>query len=290
MNIAEALVKIKTQNNIYSAKISDQEKVSILSEVLERSFSEILLNKEQELSIEQENKLDEYIKEIYIDSKPLEKITKKAYFFGLELYVDENVLSPRNDTEILVEKVIEHIKKNNLKNAKILDIGTGSACIPLGIAMNCDVDKIAAVDISEAAIAVAQKNIEKYSMQDKISVVKSDLFCSLNDIKFDIIVTNPPYISKSEYKELDFKVKGYDPIVALYGGEDGLDLFHRIFESAHRFLNKNGTIFCEVGSKQAASVKEIMNNRYKDICIYKDHGNNERVIRRDFKIKESVDG
>jgi len=278
MNIAQALAKVKSQININGNKISDQEKVIILAEVLESGFSEVLLNKDQELSKEQTNKLERYINELNIDLKPFEKIIKRAYFFGVELYVDENVLSPRNDTEILVEKVLDHIKKNNIKNVRILEIGIGSACISLAIAMNTEVDKIVAVEISEEAISVAQKNIERYSMQEKISVVKSDLFSSLNDVKFDIIVSNPPYISRSELKELDFKVTGYDPIIALYGGEDGLDLYHEIFESAHRYLNKDGTVFCEIGSEQADRVKKIMNDRYKEIYVFKDYGNNDRVI------------
>lgn len=285
MNIAEALVKIKTQNSISDTNISDQEKVIILSDILKRSFSDILLNKDQVLSKEQINKLNEYLKEINIYFKPLEKITKRAYFFGLELYVDENVLSPRSDTEILVEKVLDHIRKNNIRNVRILDIGTGSACISLAITMNCEVDKIIAIDISEMAISVAKKNIEKYLMQDKITVVNSNLFSSLNDEKFDIIVTNPPYISREEFIELDFKVKGYDPNIALYGGEDGLDFYQRIFDNAHRFLNKDGIIFCEIGSKQADRVKRIMNDRYIDICIYKDFGDNDRVICGTLKLR-----
>jgi release factor glutamine methyltransferase len=278
MKIAEALNRVRSESEIRGTGISEQEKVMILSEVTEKSRSYVLSNKDVDLDDRQVKRLLKILHGIFDESKPLEKITNKAYFYGLELYVDENVLSPRHDTEILVEKVLGYIKSNRIDHPRVLDMGTGSACISLAIAAGCGTADIIAADISEEALAVAEKNINKYSFSGMIHIRRSDLFCNIPEQGFDIIVTNPPYISEDEMKRLDDKVRLYDPLLALYGGTDGLEFHRSFFNEAYKHMKNDGAVFCETGSTQAEKVGSIMSERYKDVRVFKDYGGNDRVI------------
>jgi release factor glutamine methyltransferase len=278
MNIAEALNRVRSESEIRRTGISEQEKAMILSEVTEKSCSYVLSNKDVDLDDRQVKRLLKILHDIFEESKPLEKITNRSYFYGLELYVDESVLSPRHDTEILVEKVLGYIKSDRVDRPRILDMGTGSACISLAIAAGCATADIIAADVSEEALKVAEKNINKYSFADMIHLRRSDLFNNIPEAGFDIIVTNPPYISEDEMKLLDDKVRRYDPLLALYGGTDGL-LFHKaFFNEAYKHMKVDGAVFSETGNTQAEQVRSIMSERFKDVCVFKDYGGNDRVI------------
>lgn len=196
-------------------------------------------------------------------------------FYGLKFDVNKNVLTPRMETEILVELVLKSVQEK--KNCTILDVGTGSGAIAISLAKNCDA-KVTAIDISKSALAVAQKNAEKNNV--KIEFICSNLFENLKKKrKFDIIVSNPPYIPTADIQNLDKNVKECDPLLALDGGEDGLDFYRKIVVDAKNRLFSKGQIFFEVGEGQSVAVKKLLKeNGYEDVKIAKDYNKIERIV------------
>lgn len=209
----------------------------------------------------------------FLEGIPIQYINNKAYFMGLEFYVDENVLIPRCDTEILVEEIIKIIKKDSL--LKILDLCTGSGAIAISLKKYLNNIEIMASDISDKALMVAKKNASKIGVDVKF--IESDLFNNING-KFDLIVSNPPYIKKSVIPSLDKQVRN-EPILALDGGKDGLDFYRKISYEAKKFLNNNGYLCFEIGYDQRKDVEDILlQNGYINIYSKKDYGGNDRII------------
>lgn len=209
----------------------------------------------------------------FLEGIPIQYINNKAYFMGLEFYVDENVLIPRCDTEILVEEIIKIIKKDSL--LKILDLCTGSGAIAISLKKYLNNIEIMASDISDKALMVAKKNASKIGVDVKF--IESDLFNNING-KFDLIVSNPPYIKKTVIPSLDKQVRN-EPILALAGGEDGLDFYRKISYEAKKFLNNNGYLCFEIGYDQRKDVEDILlQNGYINIYSKKDYGGNDRII------------
>lgn len=199
-------------------------------------------------------------------------------FMKLKFYVDNRVLIPQPDTEILVENVIsivENIQKDCQKEIKILDLCTGSGIIGVCLKKNLQNVKVHASDISECALDVAKKNSIQNNVD--ISFIKSDLFDNINE-KFDVIVSNPPYIESSTLEGLSMEVKN-EPKIALDGGKDGLDFYRKIIKEAPNFLNKSGYLSLEIGYNQKDAVEKLLKTyKYKDIQIKKDLSNIDRVI------------
>lgn len=209
----------------------------------------------------------------FLEGMPIQYINNKAYFMGLEFYVDENVLIPRCDTEILVEEIIKIIKKDSL--LKILDLCTGSGAIAISLKKYLNNIEIMASDISDKALMVARKNASKIGVDVKF--IESDLFNNING-KFDLIVSNPPYIKKSVIPSLDKQVRN-EPILALDGGKDGLNFYRKISYDAKKFLNNNGYLCFEIGYDQRKDVEDILlQNGYINIYSKKDYGGNDRII------------
>ncbi len=209
----------------------------------------------------------------FFEGMPIQYINNKAYFMGLEIYVDENVLIPRCDTEILVEEIIKIVKKDSL--IKILDLCTGSGAIAISLKKYLNNIEIIASDISDKALMVAKKNASKIGVDVKF--IESDLFNNING-KFDLIVSNPPYIKKSVIPSLDKQVRN-EPILALDGGKDGLDFYRKISYDAKRFLNNNGYLCFEIGYDQRKEVEDILlQNGYINIYSKKDYGGNDRIV------------
>ena len=207
---------------------------------------------------------------------PVQYIIGFADFMGEKFIVNKNVLIPRDETEILVTKAIEIALKTNSK--KILDIGTGSGCIACSIAKAID-GNILGVDISKEALEVANQNAKRLILDKRVSFKESDLFSNLEGEKFDIIVSNPPYIPPQEKAHIQKEVLK-EPDLALYTKDDkGLEFYEKIIQNAPKHLNPKGYILFEIGIGQSEDVKNLLvQNGFKNIQIEKDLANIDRVI------------
>lgn len=271
MKICEALrkaIKELKENNIEEPINSARR---ILAYTLDVTKEYLIINNEKELSDKQEKRYNANIHKIIL-GEPIQYIIGKQEFMGIEFIVDSNVLIPQPDTEILVEKVIELIKSKG--KTKVLDLCTGSGAIAVSITKYVPEAEVVATDISAEALKVAKQN----DRENKIELIKSDLFENIHE-KFDIIVSNPPYIKTEEIKHLSKQVQN-EPLLALNGGQDGLYFYRKIIKEAHNFLNKNGYLCLEIGEDQKAQVVEIIqdSNYYSNIKTYKDLANNDRVV------------
>jgi len=210
---------------------------------------------------------------------PLNKISQKAYFYLDEFFINNHVLAPRKETEIVVEKVLDYIEKSSKKEFKILDLCCGSGIIGLSIKKHSTKKCICVMsDISKKALKVAKKNTTKFNLKEDISIEKSDLFKGLKSKnKFDIIISNPPYIRSGDIQKLSFGVKNFDPIIALDGGEDGLIFYKRIIKDLNNYLEKDGCAFFEIGFDQGNELKKLLKNDFS-VEIYKDYSQNDRVV------------
>jgi len=178
------------------------------------------------------------------------------------------------ETEILAEQAILEIKGHVGKNIQVLDLCTGSGCIALAISKNTDA-VVTASDVSEDAYKVAKLNLSKSGA----AVVLSDLFTELGGKKFDVIVSNPPYIKSADIADLQTEVKDYDPVLALDGGEDGLDFYKKIIAESPKYLNKGGVVLFEVGQGQATDVKDLLKKDFTNCEVVKDLTGIERVVK-----------
>ena len=208
---------------------------------------------------------------------PLQHITHLQEFMKMDFYVNENVLIPRPDTEILVEEVIKIA--SNFKNPKILDLCTGSGAIGISIAKYVKNAKVYATDISEKALEIAKLNAKNIGVEEKIEFIKSDLFNNIGKIKFDIIVSNPPYIKNGDICYLSEEVQK-EPKLALEGGIDGLEFYRKITKQAIDYLKLGSYLCFEIGYDQKIDVIEIIENENKYIDTYskKDLYGNDRII------------
>ena len=204
--------------------------------------------------------------------EPVAKIIGKKLFWDYSFYVDENVLDPRPETEVLVQAVL-----NNAGAARtILDLGTGSGCVAISLALMLKQVSVSASDISEKALLVARRNAEENGAM--VSFVISDWFSSFSK-RFDIIVSNPPYISSSDFTKLPNDVRSYDPELALIGGRDGLDCYRKIAQSLSLYLSDDGLAFFEIGFGQKQGVTNIFSQEGLSVVnVWNDINNVERVI------------
>lgn len=273
MNIKETLSY--GINYLNEKKIEDSFIIAnvLLQKVVNQNKTQLIINAENEVSPEDNVKYMVYLEKI-ISGLPLQYITNKQSFYGLDFYVDENVLIPQPDTEILVEKVIDLCEKKSF--VEILDMCTGSGCIGISLKKNLKNAEVTLSDISISALEIAKKN----SNQNNVNVefINSDMFSKIEK-KYDVIVSNPPYIKKSVISSLSIEVKN-EPHIALDGGEDGVD-FYRIFANeAYKYLNENGILALEIGFDQKEEVIDILKKakKYKNIKCIKDLSENDRVI------------
>ncbi len=226
------------------------------------------------ITTSQQNKVNKIVKK-RIQHIPLNKIVKKQNFYGIDFYINEHVLAPRQDTEILVEKAIQKISQYPTQ-PKVLDMCTGSGIIAVTIAKNTNA-KVTAVDISNKALLVANKNAKNNNVN--INFIKSDTFKDLKvSNKFDIIISNPPYIPTLDIDKLDQEVRDHDPKIALDGGIDGLKFYRLLADNAPKYLKSGGVIMLEIGYDQKHKVSNILQNNFKDIQVFDDYGGNPRVI------------
>ncbi len=250
---------------------------TLLQKALDVDRLYILLNLERNLNEDEEKLFNKFINE-RLNNRPIAYIVGNREFMGLDFYVQEGVLIPRPDTEVLVEEVIELGKNKGPIN--ILDIGTGSGAITVSLAKYLDNAKVTSVDISDIALEIGKKNAISNNVDDKITFIKSDLFTNIDkNMKFDIIVSNPPYIKREVIKTLDKQVKDFEPYNALEGGIDGLDFYRAITTQAKNYLNKDGILAYEVGHDQSEDVGKLMEkDGYTNIYTRKDLQQIDRVV------------
>lgn len=208
---------------------------------------------------------------------PVQYITGHCEFMSLDFIVGPGVLVPRPDTEVLVETVVNILEAAE-RPCTVLDIGTGSGCIAVSIARLLKNCMVAAVDISEAALLIARRNAVNNGVHDRIEFIKSDLFESLGCRRFDVIISNPPYIRSGDIRKLQREVRDFEPIGALDGGQDGLVFYRKIIGESPGHLNERGLLAFEVGYDQAAEVASLMGCLYSDIEIFKDLSGIDRVV------------
>ena len=247
-----------------------------------------LLNKSKEYLVTHDcDEIEEGLNRIFLEkierlknNEPLQYVINKQEFMGFELYVDKNVLIPQPDTENLVEEVIllsNKLRKNDKKKLRILDLCTGSGAIAISISKLIKNTLIYASDISKDALKIAEENASRNSAT--VLLFESNLFDQISQLyKFDIIVSNPPYIETSVIENLSEEVKK-EPILALDGGEDGLRFYKKIAEDAKKYLQEGGYIAFEIGYNQKDAVEEILkNNGYRNIYSRKDLSGNDRIV------------
>lgn len=254
----------------------------ILAEILNVDKSYIYTYGDKKVSEDIQNRFIERLKK-RATGYPMAYILNEKQFMGLDLYIEEGVLIPRPDTEILVEYVINYIE-NNYKDSKInvLDIGIGSGAISLSIGNYCPNTRVYGMDIGDTPIKVSNINKEKLSLSN-VSFHQGDLFRAIKDLelegKCEIIISNPPYISKDQIKTLQKDVVDYEPLLALDGGIDGLDFYRKITIEAKHYLVKGGMLIYEIGYDQGPALTNIMRQEgFKDIKIVKDLQGLDRVI------------
>jgi release factor glutamine methyltransferase len=216
---------------------------------------------------------------------PVAYITEKKEFMSLEFKVKEGVLIPRPDTENLVEAVIENCRKEELQSPQIIDVGTGSGAIAVSLAHYLEDAKVVGVDLSTEAIKVARQNMDEHELSERMSILKSDLlkeFIKREITGIDIIVSNPPYISKSEMEKLPPEVKK-EPKTALAAGEDGLAYYKKLIPQAEKVLKNGGKLFLEIGYQQAEAVKALFGSSWVEVEVKKDYSENDRIAAAQFK-------
>lgn len=275
MTIKQALEEAKSilkRNAFEDSTIIAKE---LLSYVLKKDKSYLTINMDLSLTDEEYTKFTQYINQI-INGKPLQYITQKQEFMKIDFFVNENVLIPQPDTEVLVETVLEICKKYDKQNLKILDLCTGSGAIAISLSKILDI-KIFASDISQKALEIAKKN--NIENNTKVEFIESDLFKQINEEKFDIIVSNPPYIKNEDIKTLSKQVQN-EPYIALAGGEDGIDFYRKIIDDSYKYIKKNGFLCLEIGYDQKEDLIKLIkqNENYKYENCIKDLSNNDRCI------------
>ncbi len=275
MNIKQALEEAKNilkSNNFEDSNIIAKE---LLSYVLKKDKVYLTINLDSDLTDIEYVEFTKYIEQI-IDGKPLQYITQKQEFMGMEFFMNENVLIPQPDTEILVETVLDICKRYGNQSLRILDLCTGSGAIAISLSKILNT-QVFASDVSTKALKVAEKN--NVMNNTKVEFIESNLFEKINGEKFDVIVSNPPYIKNEEIKSLSKQVQN-EPYIALAGGEDGLDFYRKIIDEAYKHINENGYLCLEIGYDQKEDliklIKQNENYEYEN-CI-KDLSNNDRCI------------
>lgn len=238
---------------------------------------ERIMNASKEVEKSDFSQYKEYI-EKRCSGIPLQYITHEQEFMGLPFYVDQNVLIPRQDTETLVETLIEKSKLKPFKN--IIEIGVGSGCISISLAKFLPYANIVGIDISNKALEIASKNANKNGVADQIKWICSDLFNNYSGEKnIDLIVSNPPYITTEDCSILSEEIKKHEPMLALDGGMDGLDFYRQITIQAKKYLCIGGILAYEIGYNQANDISNILkDNGYKYIEVIKDLANKDRVV------------
>ena len=275
MNYRNIINKASSELKKNSIDSADIDAELLLSLSLNKTKENILLNLDKKLKFEEIEKYKNLIKRRQ-KKEPISQILGKKFFWKYEFNINKNVLSPRPETEFLVEEVLKIAK--NSKNINILDIGVGSGCILISLLKEKIKWRGTGIDVSKFALKIAKYNAKIQRVENRIKFINSDID-NITHKKYDLVVSNPPYINKIEYNNLDLGVKYYEPREALYGGIDGLSIIEKIIKKSKLFLKINGFLAIEIGFGQYYKVSEILkkNNFYLFKTI-KDYQNIKRCI------------
>lgn len=254
----------------------------LLEHVVGLSQSDIIAHPEKVLSDIQIEKLTEFAQQRK-QGCPVEYIVGKKNFYKDCFTVFEGVLIPQPDTEILVEQAVNTALKSNSKTYRILDLCSGSGCIGISVAKDVashfEDFEVVFADISDFAIKCTTINAENLLKNINYKIVKSNLFEKLSGMKFDLILTNPPYIASSVISSLESDVQ-HEPVLALDGGETGVELIQRLIDKVSDYLNPNGMVYMEIGYDQGLTVSNIFKDKnLKDVCVIKDLAGRDRVVK-----------
>lgn len=255
----------------------------ILAYILNKRLMDIKLMKDITLTVEEQNKLEQVLYKLCVQKIPFQYITGEVYLYNEKYYVTDAVLIPRQDTESIIEVAIEIIDRNNFKT--MLDLCTGSGAIGISVAKNSNIDSVDMIDISYEALSIANKNIILNEASNKCHTIQSDIFSKIVDkgVKYDIIVSNPPYITKADYAKLSQYVKK-EPKMALLAQDNGMYFYKKIANESKLYLNNGGILLFEIGFTQAKEVTDILKKEgFSNIDIYKDINSKDRVIKCRFQ-------
>ena len=251
----------------------------LLSKSLNRSREEILINLEQDIDEKAQAAFNIYLLR-RSKKEPIAYLLGEKEFWSKKFFVNKNTLIPRPETELLVNKLVTIFKK---KRITILDIGTGTGCIIISLLTELKNSSGMAIDISKEALIIARKNAYKFNLSERIKFLHKP-FEELYEKKFDLIVSNPPYIKRKDIKNLCDDIKKYEPRMALDGGNDGLDLIKKIIYKSKKILKINGTLALEIGNEQIDKVSKILiDNKFRINCVIKDFKKNIRCVIAEYK-------
>ena len=274
MLLSEIHKSTKEKFDEFEIQTSEIDSRTIIKKILNLNDKDFIMDTKISLS----NKESEYLSKVVLQrlsGKPLSRIFGSKEFFSMKFDINEFVLDPRPESEILVEKALDLIQENNLRS--ILELGVGSGCIIAAILSNSIGTKAVGVDISEQAIMTAKSNLIKNGIKS-FNLIVSDWGLSLNRA-FDIIISNPPYVKTNEIKNLDENVKDHDPLISLDGGVDGLDCYRIIANQSRYLIKDKGYVLVEIGHDQAIEVEKIFgNNDFLLINKVKDYSKLDRVL------------
>tara|TARA_Y100000591_G_scaffold294460_1_gene283070 strand:+ start:152 stop:994 length:843 start_codon:yes stop_codon:yes gene_type:complete len=274
MNVLELInlgSKKLRSNRINSSKLDSE---ILLSKVLGKKRERVLVDFQDQVASNEILKYNQLINRRYL-KEPIAYILKKKEFWSKLFEVNENTLIPRPETELMVEKIIKIYKG---KKISILDIGTGSGCILISLLDELKNSNGVGIDISKKALIVAKKNARNHNLAHKIKFIHKPL-TNIFNIKFDLVVSNPPYIKKSDLKNLQEDIKMYEPLVALDGGNDGLDVIKKVIYKAKYILKIRGKLALEIGNEQYLEVSKILKrNNFRIEHYIKDYKENIRCL------------
>ncbi len=262
--------KLKSKN--ISSHILDSE--ILLSKVLGKRREEILIGSNSKLNQEKVSKFNHLISRRIL-KEPIAYIINEKEFWSMNFKVNENTLIPRPETELMIYELVKIFKN---KSPYILDVGTGSGCILISLLSEIQYAKGLGIDISNKALNIAKLNGKSHKLSYRMRLLRKPI-SELNHKKFDLIVSNPPYIRNRDIKNLDVDIKKYEPKIALDGGKDGLDLIKKVIYKAKVILKNNGMLAIEIGNEQFKIVSKILNNNnFKLVNIIRDYEDNIRSI------------
>tara|TARA_B100001248_G_scaffold258696_1_gene243387 strand:+ start:280 stop:1122 length:843 start_codon:yes stop_codon:yes gene_type:complete len=268
--INEGSYKLK-QSNIISHQLDSE---ILLSKVLNKTRENLLINLEQNIDRKNVNKFEKLIRRRSLN-EPIAYILKKKEFWSRNFEINNNTLIPRPETELMVEKLVYIYKQ---KKINILDIGTGSGCILISLLSELKQSNCIGIDISKKALKIAIKNSKKNNQKNNIKFLNRSLI-NFYHKKFDLIVSNPPYIRTRDIKNLDRSIKYYEPKIALDGGNDGLDVIKKVIYKSKEILKVNGLLALEIGNGQLRKVSTLLlKNLYRIEHNIRDYKNNTRCL------------